>query len=196
MTVEAPKPQGEQPKDPVQETRRAFNRELLGKEYTSGVLLDRVVELQNALLGSKVLPDKLYPELRLVAGQAADRAEVFEDNASADRLRTLQKGYELTLENLTTQPESTARPIQPTRTENLPMTSAKGVQAPTEKKPQPQRQPKTESSELTSATSPAETSIITETSSTTSQEGKLTASETQKPQSPQKKRGRPPKSTQ
>lgn len=151
-------PQGEQPIDPVQEARRAFNRGLLGREYQPGILLTSTLQLQNVLLQSSLSPEKIYDELTLIAGQGVDRAEVFEDEGTASTLKELQRGFQLTYETFSPRMQVTEalQPAQPTRTESLPpMTSAKGGDRPL----QTQRRPaQAVATSTASVSSPAPTS--------------------------------------
>lgn len=98
MSIEAPRPQAEQQQDPVQEARAEFNRELLGREYRTGVLLGSTLQLQNALLQSSLSSERIYHELGIVAGQGADRAEIYDDTDTASTLRQMQRGFQLTYE--------------------------------------------------------------------------------------------------
>lgn len=183
MTTEAQKPQGEQPGiDTVQTARSAFNRELFSRDYHTGALLVKTIQLQNVLLGSSLSPERIYHELSIVSGQGAERAELLEDSETVTTLRELQKGFQLTYETFRPGLES-ARSTHPTRTETLPpMTSAKGGEARLQ-------------TPVQSEIKENETRITSEVS-TESQTEQAETDKTQNPQQPQKKRGRPQKSTQ
>ena len=118
--------------DPVQEARRAFNNELLGKEYHPVVLLTKTLQLHQILLRSTLSPERIYHESAVIAAQGAQRAELFEDTATAEPLREMQKGFELTYETFSPRFQTTEATsvVRPTRTADLPpMTSAKGGEA-------------------------------------------------------------------
>ncbi|MBI4058690.1 helix-turn-helix transcriptional regulator [Candidatus Microgenomates bacterium] len=125
MTTEAPRsPNGQ---DHVQEARMAFNKELLGREYQANLLVTKVLQLQNVLVVSDLSPEKIYHELSIVAGQAVERAAIFEDPATSSIFLELQKGFQLAYETFKPRIEAVVALPQPTKTENLPaMTSAKG----------------------------------------------------------------------
>lgn len=131
-TSEAPTSQeGEPQANPVQAARRSFNNELLGREYKKVILVPKTIQLQNALLVSDLSPEKIYHELTIVAGQGADRAELFDDSETAATLRVLQAGFNLTYQTFRPRSETHVNtPAQPTRTATLPpMTSPKGGEA-------------------------------------------------------------------
>lgn len=176
MTVEAPKPSGEQPRDLVQEVRGALNRELLGKEYHTGVLLSRTLQLQNALLQSSLSPEKIYHELAIVAGQGADRAEIYEDTDTAATLRELRTGFQLTYETFRPKLEA-SKSAQPMYLENYPpMIGAKG-------EVRQQVQPQSIAQPVQAAEAPA------------TSEGQTTP-KTETPQQPKPRRGRTHQSPQ
>lgn len=129
MSPETLGSQGEQGKvDPVKEARKSINSELFGQGYRGGVLLTRLVELQNALLRSQLKPEKIYHELDIFSSQVADKAEVSEDADTALIAREMQKGFELTCNYFVSETQVVAtKSAQPTHTENLPpMDTAKG----------------------------------------------------------------------
>lgn len=142
--------------NPIEEARRAFNNELLGKEYHPGVLLTRTLQLHQALLRSDLPPEIIYHESSVIADQAAQRAQLFDDIATAEPLREMRRSFELTHEIFSPklQAAQTTEAPQPTRTETLPpMTSAKGREAPL----QTQRRPaQTQAAPSTPAVTSAE----------------------------------------
>lgn len=155
---------GEQPKDPVQEARGDFNKELFAREYTTGALLTKTIRLQNVLLRSPLSAEKVYHELSLVSGQAADKAAMAEDAETAAVLRELQEGFQLTYDTFNSQIQVSAqKPTQPTQTENLPsMARAKGGDVytrPEPKKPQTEATSPTEKTQQAGSTEPNEETV-------------------------------------
>lgn len=129
MTAEAVEQQGTPENNPVQVARKQFNQALFDSQYDSARLIGASIHLQNSLLKSELSPEKIYHELSIVAGQAADLAESHQDQASVVVLREMQQGFELTYENF--RPKSETEPKQPVATPtNLdtlpPMTTPKG----------------------------------------------------------------------
>lgn len=135
MAIEAP--QEGQELDLLQEARRAINTKLVGKAYSGGeALLTSTLHLQAALLQSGLIPEKIYHELAIIAGQGVERARVFEDESTASVLEKLQSGFTLTYETFKSQIGAEARVAQPVSPESLdPMTAAKGGEI----RQQPQR---------------------------------------------------------
>lgn len=154
MSVEAPQSGGEAPRDPVQEARVALNRELVGRDYTKGVLVSRTLRLHNVLLQHAdkrpdLSPDRVYHESLVVAEQGIQRAEVFEDADTASDLRELsaswRAAYNIFKPAASTEGGQPAQPAEPTRTEELPaMTGAKGdIQTQPRRSPTARKQPTT-----------------------------------------------------
>jgi hypothetical protein len=154
---EAPKPNGEKrPIDPVQDARNAFNKALFSPEPSGPAILGLTVQYENALYGSALPKERIFHELTVVAGQAADRVAEL-DASTSEILRGMQHRFEMTFENVSQQPSvvTEKKPVEPTKTESLPMTGAKGTQGKQEKKPEAKTEPiqaRTPESDPTQAT--------------------------------------------
>ena len=130
--MEATKPTPDQAQiDPITQNRGAFNRELFGAQYSGGRLLNRLTVLQQSLLASSLTPEKVYHELSIVSGQAADRAESSNDTDMTSAFREMQKSFELTYESIKPQSDAPAAVASPTKLDSLPpMTDPKGLSKP------------------------------------------------------------------
>lgn len=123
---EAPRTE-EQGLDPVEAARGDFNRKLFGGKYQPRDLLTPFLNLQNAMITAANDPEEPYTELERLASQAAERAQTFGDEETAEVFLGLRGGYQLTREKLTTNAAVAGKENQPTATEDLPsMTNAKG----------------------------------------------------------------------
>lgn len=125
MTTREASSTGEHGLDPVEAARVKFNRELLG-EYHPDSLLSGFNGLQNAMLAAAGDPEGLYSELELLSQQAAEKAQIFSDEETAELFRGIQNGYRLTRAALT-KAASEEKRTRPTDTGKLPsMAKAKG----------------------------------------------------------------------
>lgn len=130
--MEATKPTPDQVQiDPVTQNRGTFNRELFGDQYSGGRLLNRLTVLQQSLLASSLTPEKVYHELSIVSGQAADRADSNSDPDMTSAFREMQKSFELTYDSIKPQGDTPTAVASPTKLDSLPpMTDPKGLPKP------------------------------------------------------------------
>jgi len=93
MSKEAPMPipESELGVDPVQQARTIVNRELLGRDYTPGVLLSKTVQLCDVLMMSNLPRERVFLELEIISGLAAERATAYEDHVTAAKLKEMQE---------------------------------------------------------------------------------------------------------
>lgn len=113
------------PVNPIDLARSQFTRTLIAPDYNGGTLVAGVVNLQNALLPSGLTGERIYHELSIASGQAAELARIREDETTATILSEMQRGFELTYKNFA--PQTQDATSGPTNTSTMPpMTAPKG----------------------------------------------------------------------